>query len=118
MTSLIPCLCSLCQATCPYECHNNCRALRSTPKTPFSQFPLFDCSYLLKLLLGHEIILSPVHLALPGPASGIADAQLEQVGVLVNQHIHEGSLTYFRVTLPTPEGPVITSGRSLLMSLL
>ena len=73
--------------------------------------------YLLKLLLSHEVVLPSVYLSLPRPAGGVADAEFEELGVLVDEPVDDGALSVARLTFPTPEHPVMTRGLCLTMSL-
>lgn len=114
----VPCHGSSRQAVCLCACRSSYHAPRSTQQTLFSQFPAYERGYLFELLLSHEVVLAAVDLALPGAAGGVADAEFEEVGVLLDEHVDEGALPVRTATLPTPEGPVITSGRSRLMSLV
>ena len=54
--------------------------------------------------------------SLPGPPCGVADAEFEEGGVLVNQQVNESALNIRALTLPTPEQPEITKGLCLMIS--
>ena len=57
-------------------------------------------------------------LALSWSTRRIADTKLKQVRVLVDKHVDERTLSYFIVTFPTPDAPVMIKGLSRLMSLV
>ncbi len=55
--------------------------------------------------------------ALPWSPGGVADAELEEVGVILEEFAYQSSLHPFTFTFPTPEHPLSTSGRNLGVSL-
>ncbi len=90
--------------------------------TIFSKHVLFDflsrkMLYLLELFFCHEVVLTTVNFTLSGPSGGITDAQFKKIRILIDQHVDESALSFFKTTFPTPEHPVITKGLCLMISL-
>ena len=77
----------------------------------------FLLNLLLELLLRHEVVLPAVDFPLSGPSCGVADAEFEEVRVLVDEHVDESALSDVMATLPTPEQPVMTRGERRTRSL-
>lgn len=73
--------------------------------------------FLLEFLLGDEIVFPAMDFSLSGPTCGITDAQFEEIRVFGEQFIDESALNRSRITLPTPEQPVMTRGLCLTISL-